>query len=50
MSLLIFLPQVIMLIGLVLYFVATNGKVVEVGRLMFLSGLLATCLTGIRHP
>jgi hypothetical protein len=39
----IYLPLLVSLIGLVLYFaVKTNAEVKEVGRLMFACGLLAT--------
>jgi hypothetical protein len=34
------------LIGLVMYFICTNAKLVEVGRIMFWTGLLAFLLGG----
>ena len=36
-----FLSLIVAVIGLVIYFVATNAKVNEVGRIMFWTGLLA---------
>jgi len=33
-------PVILLVIGILLYFVSTNGKVQEVGRLMFFCGLL----------
>lgn len=33
-------PILILIIGILLYFVSANGKVQEVGRLMFFAGLL----------
>lgn len=33
-------PVIILIIGVLLYFVSANGKVQEVGRLMFFCGLL----------
>lgn len=33
-------PVIIAVIGILLYFVSANGKVQEVGRLMFFCGLL----------
>lgn len=40
----IYSSLLIALIGLIMYFVATNGKVSEVGRICFFSGLLAFLL------
>jgi Na+/phosphate symporter len=37
------LVVLIALVGLVIYVLATNPKVSEIGRLMFACGLLATC-------
>lgn len=34
----------IALVGLLLYVLASNPKVVEIGRLAFACGLLATCM------
>lgn len=33
-------PVILLVIGILLYFVSANGKVQEVGRLMFFAGLL----------
>lgn len=33
-------PIILLVIGILLYFVSANGKVQEVGRLMFFCGLL----------
>ena len=38
-------PIIIALIGVLLYFISTNGKVQEVGRIMFFCGLLVLCFT-----
>jgi hypothetical protein len=45
---LIYLPQVIFLIGLVLYLLSTNAKAMELGRLMFLAGMIGTCIIGLK--
>lgn len=45
----IFLPLLIAVIGLIMYFVAANPKVVEVGRIMLWTGLLAFLLGGGPH-
>lgn len=47
---LIFLPQIVMIIGLIVWFAFDNAKLSEAGRLAFFSGLLATCLVGFHHP
>lgn len=47
---LIYLPQVICLIGLVLYAMASNPKASECGRIMFAFGLLVSLLNGFHHP
>lgn len=39
-----FLSLIVAVIGLVLYFIATNAKVGECGRVMFWTGLLAFLL------
>lgn len=39
-----FLSLIVAVIGLVIYFVATNPKVSECGRVMFWTGLLAFLL------
>ena len=36
----IYIPALVALIGLLIYAFATNGKVTEVGRIMFAMGLL----------
>lgn len=40
----IVLPLLFALIGLLMYFLASNGKVAEIGRMMFFAGLLAFLL------
>lgn len=45
----IVLPLLIALIGLLMYVLATNGKVQEIGRIMFAFGLLAFLL-GVVDP
>jgi Na+/phosphate symporter len=40
----IYLSLLVALIGLILYFIATNPKVQELGRICFFSGLLAFLL------
>lgn len=42
----ILLPLLIAVIGLIMYFIASNPKVVEIGRIMFWTGLLAFLLGG----
>lgn len=41
-----FIPLIICVIGLIMYFIATHAKVQEIGRIMFWTGLLAFLL----HP
>jgi Na+/phosphate symporter len=36
------IPILILVIGLVLYFIASNPKVTEVGKIMFFCGLFVT--------
>lgn len=43
----IYLPLLIALIGLVMYFACKDAKPQELGRLMFFAGLLAFLLTGV---
>jgi hypothetical protein len=40
----IVLPLLVSLIGLLMYVLATNGKLVEIGRIMFWVGLLVFLL------
>jgi hypothetical protein len=42
----IVLPLLIAIIGLIMYFIASNPKVQEIGRIMFWTGLLAFLLGG----
>ena len=44
---LIYLSLVICVISLLMYALASNPKLVEVGRMMFWVGLLAFLLTGV---
>lgn len=39
-------PLLISIIGLLMYALSTNAKVVEIGRIMFWTGLLAFLLGG----
>ncbi len=36
-------PIIILIVGVLLYFISANGKVQEVGRIMFFCGLLVLC-------
>jgi Na+/phosphate symporter len=45
----IYFSALVALIGLVLYFIATNPKVQELGRIMFWTGLLAFMLGAAGH-
>jgi hypothetical protein len=40
------LPLLFCIVGLLIYVLATNGKVVEIGRTLFWCGLLAFLLVG----
>ena len=40
------LALIISVVGLIMYVLATNAKIVEVGRIMFWTGLLAFLLGG----
>lgn len=42
-------PLIVCLIGLVIYIIAGNPKVSEVGRIMLWTGLLAFLLGGVSH-
>lgn len=42
----IFLPLLVALIGLLMYILAGNPKIQELGRLMFFAGVLAFLLVG----
>lgn len=44
-----YLSLIIALVGLVLYFIASNPKVSECGRILFWTGLLAFLLTNGGH-
>jgi len=37
------------LVGVLLYALATHGKVVEIGRIMFWTGLLGFLINGVPH-
>jgi cytochrome c oxidase assembly factor CtaG len=43
---LVALPLVVAVIGLIMYFIASNPKVQEIGRIMFWTGVLAFWLGG----
>lgn len=47
MIMLIYLPEIVMVIGLILY-LATEGKPSECGRIMFFCGLLITLFHGFK--
>jgi hypothetical protein len=42
----IYLPLLIAIIGLLMYVLSSNPKIVEVGRIMFWTGLLAFLMGG----
>jgi hypothetical protein len=42
----IYLPLLISIIGLLMYVLASNPKIVEIGRIMFWTGLLAFLMGG----
>lgn len=44
MQLVIYLPLIIAIVGLLMYALSANPKIVEIGRIMFWTGLLATLL------
>lgn len=45
----IVLPLLFALVGLLMYALSANGKLVEVGRIMFFCGLLAFLLRGAEN-
>jgi len=49
MQLEIIVPLLICLVGLLTYALASNGKVVELGRLAYACGLLVTLFVVARH-
>ncbi len=49
MQLEIIVPLLVCLVGLVVYALSTNGKVVELGRLAYGCGLLVTLFVVARH-
>jgi len=48
MKLLLYIPQIVMIAGFVIWFVTDHPKASEAGRIMFFCGLLVTCLNGIK--
>lgn len=42
------IDMLVLLVGLLMYALSTNGKLVEIGRIMFFCGLLALLLGGDR--
>ena len=46
---LIFIPLLVALIGVLMYALATNPKVQEIGRIMFFCGLLVTLFEVAGH-
>lgn len=42
-------PALVCLIGALVYALSSNGKVVELGRLAFLAGLIALCFAFASH-
>ena len=45
----VYLPLLIALIGVLMYALCTNGKLVEIGRIMFWTGLLAFLIAAPGH-
>jgi hypothetical protein len=45
----IYLPLLVAIIGLLMYVLAANPKVVEIGRILFWTGTLAFLLGGAGH-
>lgn len=51
MQLLIYIPLIICLLGLLIYHISNEGKVMDTGRLMFiigLSGVVAQIVLGVK--
>ncbi len=46
---LIYLSLLVALVGVMMYALAVNPKLVEIGRIMFFSGLLAFLITSLPH-
>ena len=44
MTITLLLPAIVALLGVLIYFVAANPKLSEVGRIMFAAGMIAICL------
>lgn len=42
-------PLLVAVIGLLVYVLSTNPKAAEAGRIMFLAGMIATCLALSGH-
>lgn len=45
-----FIPLIVCVLGLIMYFIASQEKVREVGKIMFWTGLLAFLLAGHYVP
>lgn len=45
----IYFSALVALIGVLMYALCTNGKLAEIGRIMFWTGLLAFLLDGVPH-
>lgn len=46
----IYLPELICVIGLIIYLITTNAKASTIGLHMFWVGLLASLIVGVPHP
>lgn len=43
------IPLIVLIVGLLMYALAANPKIQEIGRIMFFCGLLALCLAFSRQ-
>jgi Na+/phosphate symporter len=43
------IPFIVLIVGLLMYALAANPKISEIGRIMFFCGLLALCFTFARQ-
>jgi hypothetical protein len=46
---LIYFSLLVAIVGVLMYALSMNAKIVEIGRIMFWTGLLAFLLTGVPH-
>ena len=47
MTIVLLLPAIVAVVGVLIYFAATNPKLSEVGRVMFAAGMIGICV-GVR--